>query len=276
MTIAVLTFGQEIWKTIIGAIATAAFLTLFGYFAAERWGKARDEERKAEEKARDEKRAEDEKARDLKRAEDEKAREREREEFELKTQLVERISRTAADMFIACQHASRVLKDNQGTDQEVTTRRNNVIDQLDRSYHLFSVESASLETQLGVRYGIAWHLPPHDEESQSEVFVKWHQIRDLLTLYYFNLKGNFPGDSFERNSKGHKGRYHSGLKLEEWVSNAKSPKPDELDAMRVAIRKTYTPALEKLVENMLRDPVEGITSTSSRPNASGSEAGIPT
>jgi hypothetical protein len=238
MTIAALTFEQEIWKTVIGAIATAAFLTLFGYFAAERWGKARDEKREAEEKARDLKRAE--------------------------------------DMFIACQHASRVLKDNQGTDQEVTTRHNNAIDQLDRSYHLFSVESASLETQLGVRYGIAWHLPPHDEESQSEVFVKWHQIRDLLTLYYFNLKGNFPGDSFARNSKGHEGRYHSGLKLEEYVSNAKSPKTDELEAMRVAIRKTYTPALEELVENMLRDPVAGITSTSSRPNTSGSEAGIPT
>jgi hypothetical protein len=120
MTIAVLTFGQEIWKTVIGAVATALFLTIFGYLAADRWGKAREQERE----------------------ESEKAREREREDFELRTQLVERVSKTAAEMYIACQHARRVLKDSQGVAPNATKRRNEAIDQLDGSYRQFCVPSS--------------------------------------------------------------------------------------------------------------------------------------
>jgi hypothetical protein len=171
MTIAVLTFGQELWKTLVGAVATALFLTIFGYFAADRWGRARER----------------------KREESEKARERDREDFELRTRLVERVSRTAAEMYIACQHARRVLKDSQGWAPQAVKGRNEALDRLDGDYRQFSVESGSLETLLGARYGIAWHVPPDSDESQSEVFVRWHQVRDLLTLYYFNLKGGFPG-----------------------------------------------------------------------------------
>jgi hypothetical protein len=254
MTIAVLTFGQEIWKTVIGAVATALFLTIFGYLAADRWGKAREQERE----------------------ESQKEREREREDFELRTQLVERVSRTAAGMYIACQHARRVLKDSQGVAPSMIKRRNDAIEQLDGSYRQFSVESSSLETLLGARYGIAWHVPPDSIESRSEVFVRWHQIRDLLTLYYFNLKGNFPGDSLQRNSEGFRGRYHSGLKASSYVRSSKSPKADELKAMRVDIRKAYEPALSRLVENMLRDPVAGTILSALESETLGSRAATPT
>lgn len=88
---------------------------------------------------------------------------------------------------------------------------------------------------------------------RSDVFVEWHQIRDLLTVYYFNLKGEFPGNALARNSIGYGRKFHSGIDLRSMVANPHAPTKDELRSMRNRIRRAYEKTLRTLVKRMVAD-----------------------
>ena len=78
---------------------------------------------------------------------------------------------------------------------------------LNSAYDVFSEASESLEYELAFVYG--W-------DSRSR--VRWHQVRDLLTVRYFGLlhDDGIPEASLRRvNAKGYKKEFHSGLSDED-------------------------------------------------------------
>lgn len=129
------------------------------------------------------------------------------------------------------------------------------MDSLDAAYLEFSTESNALETLLGARYGVAWTLVQGSSETPKRVFVRWHQIRDLLTLYYFNVKEDFPGKSLSTNSKGYNRCYHSGLNAAAYFRDPRAPLNGELETMRADIRTKYDEALKELCQGLLDDPI---------------------
>ena len=155
MLAAALNFQEEIWKSFVGALATAVFITAAGYFAADRWGKRRREEQ---------------------------------EKFELRTALAERATKVAADMYVACQHTRRILATPVPADDtpeaqrrealaELDRQRAEALAELDKTYRAFSVESQALETLLGARFGVQWSAPTADNCLPGRAFLRWHQIR---------------------------------------------------------------------------------------------------
>jgi hypothetical protein len=237
LVIGALTFGQEIWKGIITAFATAALVTVAGGFIANLFSRTWETRR---------------------------------ETFELKTKLLDQVARTAQTMYVTCQHTRRVLRDNYGNTPDEITRREQILATLDDAYLAFSADATALETVLGARYGIYWSPQGEKQDgaksesdkqgdsaaegsSSSQVFWRWHQIWDLLTIYYFNLKGSFPGkpDVLQTNSKGYGGKYHTGLDLELFVNNVRAPEKDELRKMRGALRRAYLDALPKLAKSIV-------------------------
>jgi hypothetical protein len=241
VVVGALTFEQEIWKAIISALATALLVALGGGLVATLVSKSWENKREA---------------------------------FELRTKLLEQASRTAQTMYVTCQHTRRVLRDNSGNTADEVKRREQILTALDDSYRQFSADATALETVLGARYGIV--SSPREEnqdqaetergeqratttttgdDNKSEAFWRWHQIWDLLTVYYFNLKGRFPGkpNVLIVNSKGYRCKYHTGLDLESFVEDANAPKKEELRVMRGAIRKTYIDTLPKLANSIVKD-----------------------
>ncbi len=219
-----LTFGEEIAKDVIGALATGLFVALGGGVAAAiltRSWEAR------------------------------------RQNFELKTGLVEKAWRSAQKMFVACQHTRRILRGN----PDATTRAE-ALAALDETYREFSPDNAVLETILGVRYGMSsgpgvdGTVGTPSGKSVSNVVWRWHQVGDLLTAYYFNLKGEFPGDALERNTKGHEGKFHSGLNLKGFVADKNNPSEGELKAMRPPIRSEYEIALAALAKAVMTESIK--------------------
>ncbi|XUL93989.1 hypothetical protein ACQ86D_51390 [Streptomyces galilaeus] len=241
MQLATLTFTEEIGKTLFGALATALFVSIAGYFAAGRWSQAREAERLKSEKELE-----------RQREDDERAREAARREFEVRTQLVERVSAEAARLYIICQHTRRVLSDMEEASpkEELRTR---ILNSLDEAYLSFSANSLTLENLIGARYGVAWQLGI--EESSRRVFVRWHQIRDLLTLYYFNVRGQFPGKVLVHNSLAYGNCYHSGLEATRYFRDAMAPESEELSAMRKGVRAQYGEALRELIHGILADRI---------------------
>lgn len=144
-----------------------------------------------------------------------------RQDYEIRTTLVERAARTAQEMFVACQHARRTqLAIHENSKRRVA--RDSVFRALDDTYLRFSADAASLETLFGARFGVSnGPSDPKSPETDPHAFWQWHQIRDLLTVYYFNLAGYFQLDELEmnktgsevleHNSAGCDGKFHSGL-----------------------------------------------------------------
>jgi len=223
-----MTFEQEIAKALIGALATAFFVTVLGGWMASKLT-ARGQIR--------------------------------RQEFETKAALVERASQVAQKMFVVCQHTRRILRDHVSATETDSRARRDALADLDSAYREFSAQSAALETVLGARYGVTWNSggdPMKDakpSQSPSRVFWRWHQIRDLLTLYYFNLTGSFPGDALKRNSKGHGGRFHSGFDAVGLVEKPMKPTPEGLSAMRGVIRRNFDEALPDLANAIMAEKV---------------------
>src|SRR5215471_6658406 len=223
-----LSFGQEVVKTIFGAVATAAIVTVGGgltvSFTTRSW------------QAR-------------------------RELFDLRTAELERATGTAQRMYVACQHARRVLRESKSSVPDDEQKRAATLAELSDKYLQFSADAALIETVLGARFGVRWapdgaglvNTPPGD--NKSDVYWRWHQIRDLLTVYYFNLQGEFRDGVLARNTRGFQVRYHSGLDLSEFVDEGRSPHPGDLSRMRRAIRRTYDEALSELAKAMLKDKI---------------------
>jgi hypothetical protein len=219
-----LTFGEEIAKDVIVVVLTALVVTIGGGFVATKLTSSIAARR---------------------------------ENFEVQTRLLEQVSRTAQKMYVACQHTRRILR----KDAANTVRGADALVALDNTYQEFSADAEVLETVIGARYGVSW--APADQrtketpasESNSNAFWRWHQIKDLLTAYYFNLKGSFPGDALERNMKGHRGKFHSGLDLKAFIANQDTPQDEELHKMRKPIRVEYEKALSVLAQEIMTDKI---------------------
>jgi len=129
----------------------------------------------------------------------------------------------------------------------------------DQIYLEFSAEAAAPEIELGARYG----MPPEYDMSENlmqetdtsaievnrpgEAHVRWHQIHDLLTVYYFRLCGNFRVDVL-KNNPPRDGQLHSGVDFTKLVPRGPEkkeviPAPDELREVIKAIRREFPRAL---------------------------------
>ena len=109
--------------------------------------------------------------------------------------------------------------------------------------------------EIGARYGRRT-----DKQSASgEADMLWHQIRDLLTLYYFNLCGNFRKDVLRSNSKSDDA-WHSGIALDDLrVANPQRPTSAELREMRNKIRPLFNQVTPVLAEALLHDDLVSTT-----------------
>ena len=165
---------------------------------------------------------------------------------------------------------------------------------LDDRYLEFSAEATALESELGSRFTIrraetvgsgnpvgdqssrkvSGSESPADDQSgrvalsperypsdespvqAGEAFLRWHQVYDLLTVYYFNLKRNFRGQILKNNSVT-RTKLHSGLDLRAMVQDQvrELATPQQLHDMRVQLRRSFlatTPVLARaiLYENL--------------------------
>jgi len=160
-----LTFQQELIKEAVGALATALLVALLATIAENEWSKRRDQ-RAAK--------------------------------FTVCTALLERASLVAQEMYTCCGHTMRLKERNQRSSDDE-------LDALDQEYFTFTPKSGALEHELGARYGFEDVLIEAGSSSRngSRVRERWHQINDLLTVYYWKLR--YPDDLknvFERNSLG--------------------------------------------------------------------------
>ena len=202
-----LTFSQELIKEVLGAVATAVFVTIAGSLAVNGWSRRRDERR---------------------------------QRFELRNEPLERTSRLAQGMYTKCQHTRRVLRMAKGEAREVALYF------LDETYLSFAPAAQALEFELGARYEFTGPDAAASRDVSQGVWEGWHQIRDLLTVYYFNLRDDFPDAVLRRNSRGYDDGFDSGIDLQPL-----QPLGGVSSAMRKAIRKAYEPALRRLVEQIL-------------------------
>lgn len=204
MLLAELTFTEELIKAAVGPVLTGVFVTVGGGVAVHQIGKRREDRR---------------------------------QRFELRTGLLERTSRVAATMFMACQHVARLMES--GTRQELKV----ALTDLEKTYQNFAVEARVLQYEIGARFGFTEGDHPDPSGRPSRVFERWHQIADLLTTYRFNLAGTFPNAMLERYSIGYEQRHHTGLDLESFG--------DDLDSMRDAIREAHREARRDLAHQLL-------------------------
>lgn len=197
-------------------------------------------------------RQEDAAALERQRQEDAQALERQREDFKVRTSLLDRSSRCAQEMFATCQHVRRVRTDAGVDDPEGQAVKAREL--LDHAYLHFSTESLAIETELGARFGEVWV----EGDGKGEAFLRWHQIRDLLTLYYFALTDRFRGKVLARNSDGYESRMHSGVNFEPMAADPDHPSPREVKAIVQQIRTVFWESMPKLAEAVLRDEIRDL------------------
>lgn len=199
--------------------------------------------------------------------------ERTRQEYQLRATLLSRAALCAQTMYVTCQHVRRIQRDaasmdpSQGATSEASELLQKAAAQLDATYLEFSAEAAALETEFRARYG-AGQQPAAGLEpsvtSPGEAHRRWHQIYDLLTVYYFALTGNFRHNILRDNSKDEK-HFHTGVDFTEYIPRARDqravdikPTPKELMQIVQRIRQEFDSAMpvlaEATLEGTLRSP----------------------
>jgi hypothetical protein len=207
--------------------------------------------------------------------------EEQRREFQLRTSLLDRAVQCAqkmyatASMFVVCK---RTFRRHGGREMyhgpaELAERRTiEALMNFDQIYLEFSAEEAALEIELGARYGeydMGEDLMQETDTSAieanraGETYVRWHQIHDLLTVYYFGLCGNFRVDVLKSNSP-RDGPLHSGVDFTKLVPRGPEtkeviPTPDELREVIKAIRREFPRALPALASAALREELRDIS-----------------
>lgn len=159
-------------------------------------------------------------------------------------------------MWITCQHAWRLLRNG---DSESTTddTKSATFALLNEAYLKFSADAAALATVLGARYGVEeTESTGQTTSTRSRVSVTWHQIRDLMTIYYYNLLGRMPEELLKTYSQGYKEKRHSGLELRRFFADPAKPKSEELTDLRETIVLEYLKALEDLTTAMMKDRIK--------------------
>lgn len=186
----------------------------------------------------------------------EKRLELQREEFTLRAALLDRTSRSSQKMFVTCQHVRRVQSDHaRGKVDDQSCER--ALRLLDETYLEFSAEAEALQTELASRFGVRkWGRGRPRGATRGvtvgEAHLRWHQISDLLTVYYFNLQKNFRKDVLQRNSRTSRA-LHSGLNFTALVADSSMPTDSELSRMRQEIRKAFADACPRLAKAVLND-----------------------
>jgi hypothetical protein len=159
---------------------------------------------------------------------------------------------------------------------------------LDRAYVDFSSEAAALETEIRAWYRRGRTLPDEHEDQRLQQDGRnqfqagataiasaidpptgtdelWHQIVDLLTVYYFALCGNFRVDVLAKNSPHH-GQPHANIAFEELVDKDKMESKSEIipDAVEVRnvikkIRKAFSVAMTDVARSALEEQLTDLT-----------------
>lgn len=183
---------------------------------------------------------------------------RQREWFELRARLLDRSSRCAQTMYVMCQHVARVQADcrSRSNAPETDPLHAAAMTQLDKTYLAFNAEAAAIQTEIGARFGV--HRA--DDTESRHPYLLWHQVYDLLTLYYVNLCRDFPGNAF-LNNMPHDTELHSGLR-KATVDNQRDPGDDELSKMRKEIRETVVQVNPQLAASLLAAPMKNVEQTS--------------
>jgi hypothetical protein len=191
------------------------------------------------------------------RQEDAEALERQREIFGIRASLLDRATRCAERMFITCQHVRRLKADATPRDAKAPSAAE-AQELLDREYLEFSTESKAIETELGARFQERWS---EGDGLNGEAFLRWHQMRDLLTVYYFDLCERFRKDILDQNSAGQDGKMHSGIDFfhpTKVVNNPNKPTPLELEEVRGLLRAEYKATVPKFAKAVLREEIRDL------------------
>jgi hypothetical protein len=207
-----------------------------------------------------------------------------REDFEVRSALLDRSTRCAQDMYLACQHLWRHNRTEDAPKRYDAGRvKPPDRERLHEKYLEFSTEAQTIETLLRARYHTPEHQPieprvetaggPIDSyaippvtyaalpvSGRDEATWRWHQVYDLSAVYYFSLLGT---DRLEgvrgSNSIGHDQKFHSGLPLEGDRFGAK--RQVDSDVVQATIRAEFKVALDEFAEGLLRaqprDPGRG-------------------
>jgi hypothetical protein len=125
-----------------------------------------------------------------------------RERFAVVTDLLRQTSECAGEMYYATQVYWR-------QERHPTEWGNADDSNLDTAYLGFGVTGEQIEWELRARYGPA--------SPQQEM---WHQVRDLLTIRYFTLKGRNTVGLRRVNARDFENRTHTGLSETELENSA--------------------------------------------------------
>jgi hypothetical protein len=210
------TFPQQVLLTLLQTFSTAVLVAIFGGIVASSWTRRR---------------------------------ERRQESFEVRTKLLNDAARIGQGMYVFLQHTRRKVIQARNDDEV-----RQALDILDERFLLFSIEAAELQTLLGARFGVARSIV-EATSTPTQPFLRWHQVHDLLVLYYYNLKEFFPGIVLAETAKGYDGNFHAGLQLEKYQDKA-ALTADALRSMRREIRIAYDEAMIKLTTGITAYPVK--------------------
>lgn len=178
----------ELLKAIFAAVFVAGGAGIVVWRSQERAAhRTREETRQREEMDRNRDRERDAMARQR-----ELDVELEREKRALRTAFVARVTDSAGTFYFNTQHFFRQVEDPEVWGEPIPR-------DFDEVYLNWASGAELLERELGARFG--WN-------SQAEIL--WHQVRDLLTVRYFDLRGrNTPG--LRRKNCRTSDKFHSGL-----------------------------------------------------------------
>jgi hypothetical protein len=230
-----LTFSEsvqlELYKAIFTAVFVAGAAALVVRYYQDK-SAARQSEVEAQRadllKQRDDARARADKERDDARARADRERElmmaASRANRTTQYDFVTRTSELAGSFYFATQQYSRRKRDQQTWGQLNGP-------ELDQLYTQWAANSEVLETELRIRYG--------REQGPAET---WHQVRDLLTVRYFDLRDRNTEALRAVNALGKDGKKHSGLPV------------DDLNDMNLVLR-TYSTAMSELAMHLQQDEI---------------------
>jgi hypothetical protein len=211
------TFSEQLWLVLLQASSTAVFVTILGTVVVSSWTTRRERGRAA---------------------------------FETRTELLDEVARIGQGTYVFMQHTRRqIIRASDESDKAETLRA------LDQRFLDFSVEAARIQTVIGARFGVQRAVPT-GQETGLPPFLRWHQIHDLLALYFYNLKEDFPGIVLAETARGHGGNYHSGLNLDVYADKSDLGQ-DKLRQMRRDIRTAYDEAMIDLAHGIMTCPIAG-------------------
>jgi hypothetical protein len=210
------TFSQQVLITLIQTSSTALLVAILGGIVGTSWSHRR---------------------------------ERRREGFEVRTRLLNDTARVGQGMYVFLQHTRRLLIQANDADERAVA-----LVALDQRFLDFQQEAAALQTVLGARFGVVRAIQA-GRTTLLPPFLRWHQIHDLLVLYYYNLKEFFPGIVIAETSHGYNGNYHSGLDMSRYSDKVERG-VEGMRNMRIEIRCAYDEAMLDLARGIAGEHIK--------------------